>query len=198
MPKQRKPNLYIIAGPNGAGKTTFANRFLPDFVGCKNFVNADLIAAGLSPYSPELAVVEAGRLMLKRMDELARQKVDFGFETTLATRTLVSRINKLRKMYYEIHLFYLWVQSPDLAAERVAKRVEKGGHNVPIETIRRRYFSGIQYLVNLYMPLCDAWTLFDNSGDEPVRVAFGDASGVIIDYREVYERLMIISRTGER
>lgn len=182
------------AGPNGAGKTTFANRFLPDFVGCRHFVNTDLIAAGLSPYSPELAAVEAGRLMLKRMDELAQHKVDFGFETTLATRSLVSRIKTLQKMHYEIHLFYLWVQSPDLAAERVAKRVEKGGHDVPFETIRRRYFYGIRYLVNLYMPMCDTWTIFDNSGNVPVQVAFGDASGVIVEGRNVFNCIIELSK----
>ncbi len=186
MTEQRKPKLYVIAGPNGAGKTTFANRFLPDFVGCKHFVNADLIAAGLSPFSPELAAVEAGRLILKRMDELARQKVDFGFETTLAIKTLIKRLKNLKGAGYKIHLVYLWIESPELSITRVAERVKKGGHHVPDETVRRRYYAGLRNLFSVYMPLVDYLTIYDNSGTVLVRISHGSIAGLKMDNEALF------------
>lgn len=186
MPKQRKPKVYIIAGPNGAGKTTFANRFLPDFVGCRHFVNADLIAAGLSPYAPELAAVEAGRLMLRRMDELARQKADFGFETTLAAKTLIKRLKILKRAGYKTHIVYLWIESPELSMTRVAERVRKGGHHVPDETVRRRYYAGLKNLFFVYMSLVDYWTIYDNSGTGFVRISHGSIAGVKMDNEALF------------
>lgn len=165
------PHLYLIAGPNGAGKTTFASRFLPEFVSVRQFVNADLIAAGMSPFAPESAAIEAGRLMLQRIDALARQKADFGIETTLASKTLQTRLRVLKAASYQIHLAYLWLASPELAIARVRERVRRGGHSVPEATIRRRYFSGLRNLFNVYMSLVDDWIVYDNSSVSPVEVA---------------------------
>ncbi len=165
------PHLYLIAGPNGAGKTTFASRFLPEFVSIRQFVNSDLIAAGLSPFAPESAAIEAGRLMLKRVDTLIQQRTDFGIETTLASKTLQTRLRACKAASYRIYLAYLWLANPDLAVARVQERVRRGGHSVPETTIRRRYFSGLRNLFNIYIPLVDEWTIYDNSYASPVEVA---------------------------
>jgi predicted ABC-type ATPase len=166
------PHLYLIAGPNGAGKTTFASRFLPEFVSVRQFVNADLIASGMSPFAPESAAIEAGRLMLRRIDALARQKADFGIETTLASKTLQTRLRALKAASYQIHLAYLWLASPELAVARVQERVRQGGHSVPETTIRRRYFSGLRNLFNVYMSLADDWFIYDNSHTSLEKIAF--------------------------
>ncbi len=167
------PHLYLIAGPNGAGKTTFASRFLPEFVSVRQFVNADLIAAGVSPFAPESAAIEAGRLMLQRIDALARQRTDFGIETTLASKILQTRLRALKAASYQIHLAYLWLASPELAVARVRERVQRGGHNVPEVTIRRRYFSGLRNFFEVYMSLVDDWFIYDNSHTSPVEIASG-------------------------
>src|SRR5271170_2849583 len=127
----RHPTVYVIAGPNGAGKTTFASEFLPDFVKCRQFLNADLIAAGLSPFAPETQNVRAGRLLLERISELSIAREDFGFETTLSGRTYAKLLTDLRREGYGIVLFYLWVPSADAAVVRVANRALQGGHSVP-------------------------------------------------------------------
>lgn len=132
------PKLYIIAGPNGAGKTTFVLRFLPFYADCINFVNADLIASGLSPFSPEIAAIKAGKLMLDEIDNFRQQRADFAFETTLSGRTYVSLLQNMRSEGYEVHIYFLWLRSTDLALERVAERVAAGGHDVPSATVRRR------------------------------------------------------------
>src|SRR3954452_1144166 len=128
---ERQPTVYILAGPNGAGKSTFARLFLPEYADCKEFVNADLIAAGLSPFNPESLAIEAGRLMLDRIKTLARSRVDFGFETTLAGRGLVPLLNRLRGEGYRLNLLFLWLPNPDLAVARVRERVRTGGHSIP-------------------------------------------------------------------
>jgi predicted ABC-type ATPase len=129
------PNLYIISGCNGAGKTTASYTVLPEILNCKEFVNADNIAAGLSPFNPESVAFESGRLMIQRINELVAHKVDFAFETTLSTRSYVSFVKKAKEIGHEITLLYFWLSSSEMAIERVAKRVSKGGHNIPTEII---------------------------------------------------------------
>ncbi|MEW6187302.1 MAG: zeta toxin family protein [Thermodesulfobacteriota bacterium] len=168
---QHKPSLYIIAGPNGAGKTTFVKRFLPFYADCLNFVNADLIASGLAPFSPEVAAVKAGKLMLEEIEKYRRLGVDFAIETTLAGRTYLNLLKEMKNEGYKIHLFFLWLRSPELALKRVNERVSMGGHNVPKETILRRFNRGFYNLFHLYRSLLDSWMLFDNSGERPLVIA---------------------------
>ena len=156
------PNLYIIAGCNGAGKTTASYTVLPEILHCKEFVNADNIAAGISPFNPEGVAIEAGRIMLKRVDELLKEKADFAFETTLATRSYVSLIKKAQLVGYKVTLLYFWLDTPETAYIRVAKRVSEGGHNIPLDIIERRYYRGLYTLVNLYIPICDKWIVVNN------------------------------------
>jgi len=165
------PNLYIIAGCNGAGKTTASYTVLPELLNCNEFVNADNIAAGLSPFNPESVAFEAGRIMLQRIDELLNKKVDFAFETTLSTRSYVSLVKKAQQKGYEVTLLFFWLSSPQMAMERVAKRVSKGGHNIPADVIERRYYRGIRNLVYLYIPICDKWLIVNNTDLGPVFVA---------------------------
>jgi predicted ABC-type ATPase len=159
--------IVIIAGPNGAGKTTFAREFLPNEAGCPIFINADLIAAGLSPFKPELAAVKAGRLMLKEIHEYFQHDVSFAFETTLAGRTYARMIPVWQAAGYHVKLFFLALPSAEMAIARVAERVRQGGHNVPDEVIRRRYAAGRNNFDLLYCNLVDSWALYNNAGDEP-------------------------------
>jgi predicted ABC-type ATPase len=140
--KTNNPKLYIISGPNGAGKTTFAKEFLPDYVDCLEFVNADLIASGLSPFSPESAAIRAGRLMLERIHLLANRRIDFGFETTLSGKGYLRLLRGLKDRGYRISLFFLWVNNIEIALARIADRVRRGGHNVPEEIVRSRFHRG--------------------------------------------------------
>jgi predicted ABC-type ATPase len=165
------PQLYMIGGPNGAGKTTSAIRLLPSLLQCQEYVNADAIAAGLSPFAPDSTAIQAGRLMLKRIQELAAHERDFSFETTMASRTFAPFLSLCKTQGYQINLLYLWLQSPDLAVARVKERVENGGHNNPVETILRRYRRSINNFLNLYIPLADDWVLYDNSLEEPIEIA---------------------------
>jgi predicted ABC-type ATPase len=169
--KRRRPNVYVIAGPNGAGKTTFAAEFLPNFVSCREFLNADLIAAGLSPFAPETQNMRAGRLLVERMRELSKARRSFGFETTLAGRMHVKLLADLRKWGYRVNLFFLWLPSADVAVRRVAQRVAEGGHAVPEDVIRRRYASGLRNFFRLYSPRVDSWWLYDSSIMPPALIA---------------------------
>ncbi|WP_044264200.1 zeta toxin family protein [Bacteroides timonensis] len=165
--------LYIISGCNGAGKTTASYTVLPEVLQCKEFVNADEIARGLSPFNPANVAIEAGRLMLQRIDELLKNKENFSIETTLATRSYIRLVNQAQKQGYKVSLIYFWLNSPELAVERVAQRVSNGGHDIPKETVLRRYQAGINNLFDIYMPQVDYWLLADNSHTPRVIVAEG-------------------------
>ena len=187
MNSDRDPKVYIIAGPNGAGKTTFATKFLPHYVECMEFVNADLIASALSPSLPDRAAFRAGRLMIEQIHSLADSRVDFGFETTLAGRGYVRLLNNLKDRGYRIHLFYLWIHRIDVALERIAGRVKMGGHNVPEDVVRRRYHKGISNFSRLYQPLTDSWAIYDNSTDTPHLIAYKEHDKLeIIDHDTFY------------
>ncbi|MEZ6143198.1 MAG: zeta toxin family protein [Zavarzinella sp.] len=162
-----KPTVYVISGPNGAGKTTFATEFLPHFAHCREFLNADLIAAGLSPFHPESQNVRAGRLLLERIAEIREQKLDFGFETTLSGRTYMRVLSDLQTSGYRIELFFLWLPSAEMAVNRVANRVRQGGHNIPVHDIRRRYKAGLRNLFHLYRERVDCFWLYDASSMNP-------------------------------
>ena len=156
-------HLYIIGGPNGAGKTTASYSVLPKILECREFVNADEIARGLSPFNPESVAIEAGRLMLRRIAELLRRNESFSIETTLATRSYFRLIEQAHRQGYDVTLLYFWLRTPEQAIERVAERVSKGGHNIPSNVIRRRYQEGIDNLFRIYMPIVDTWVLVNNS-----------------------------------
>ncbi|MBI1287394.1 MAG: AAA family ATPase [Flavobacteriales bacterium] len=158
-----KPNLYIIAGCNGAGKTTASMTLLPEILDCDEFVNADSIAAGLSPFRPEKVAFEAGRIMLHRIDELLETKVDFAFETTLSTKSYRHRVERAQKLGYMVTLVFLWLPSKELAVQRVAERVLEGGHDIPEDVIRRRYTRGIKNLLTIYLDICDQLVVVDNA-----------------------------------
>jgi len=164
-------NVYIIAGPNGSGKTTFATMFLPDYAKCPNFVNADLIAKGLAPFEPRSVAIKAGKLVLQQIQEFAIRGVDFAFETTLSGKSYVNLLVALKVKGYALHLFFLWIPSPELAIARIKERVLEGGHNVPAHDVRRRFARGINNFFNLYDSLLDSWMLFDNSKAKPVLIA---------------------------
>lgn len=157
--------LYIIAGCNGAGKTTASYTILPEILDCKEFVNADEIARGLSPFQPEKAGIEAGRLMLRRIKTLLESGESFAFETTLATKSYVNLIANAREKGYQITCLFFWLPSRELAVSRVKNRVKEGGHNIPEDVIRRRYTSGLQNFFNLYLPVVDNWLFVNNSGE---------------------------------
>jgi len=175
--KQLKvPNLYIISGCNGAGKTTASFTILPEMLDCKEFVNADEIAKGLSPFQPESVSFQAGRIMIERIDELLNSEVDFAFETTLTTLSYINTIKLAKEKGYSITLLYFWLNDVNLAIERVKTRVSEGGHNIPEETIRRRYFRGIYNLTNRFITLCDYWIVINNSSRPFTFVAEGIGS----------------------
>jgi predicted ABC-type ATPase len=168
------PEFYLFGGSNGAGKTTFALNLLPE-LGCRQFVNADEIARALSPFEPEAIAVRAGMLMMKRLRQLALNGENFASESTLAARAWIPFIEDIKTRGYAFNLIYIWLPSADLAVERVRARVLSGGHDIPEETIRRRYEKGLENLRNLYLPLAQGWRVYDNSGGEPRLIAFRDA-----------------------
>src|ERR1035438_3809122 len=173
-------DLYIIAGPNGVGKTTFAREFLPNYADCKNFVNADLIAQAMAPFSPETAAVRAGRMMLSEIRSFAKRRVSFAFETTLSGRGYMLFLRQLKAEGYKIHIFFLWVKTADLALSRVQERVSRGGHDVPELVIRRRFDRSIRNFLGHYRHLANSWTLLDNSGEAPTVVALEEKKKVRI------------------
>lgn len=157
------PTLYIIAGCNGAGKTTASMTVLPEVLDCHEFVNADEMAKGLSPFRPEEVAIDAGRLMLKRIDYLLSKKETFAIETTLATKSYKNLVDRAKKIGYTTILLFFWLPSPEMAEQRVAARVISGGHNIPLETIHRRYWLGLKNLFSIFVPIVDFWSLYDNS-----------------------------------
>jgi predicted ABC-type ATPase len=163
------PNLYIIAGCNGAGKTTASFTVLPEMLNCREFVNADEIARGISPFHPEDVSIKAGKIMLNRIEELIIRKQDFGFETTLAAKSYVRTIGKAAQSGFFVSLIYFWLTQPELAIERVKSRVISGGHDIDSDTIVRRYYSGLQNFFKLYISVCDYW-LFVNNSSNPYKV----------------------------
>ena len=154
--------VYIIAGCNGAGKTTASFTILPEILDCKEFVNADEIAKGLSPFQPEKVAFEAGRIMLERINVLLKSDQSFAFETTLATRTYKQKLIDAKANGFSVKLLFFWLPSIEMAIDRVAIRVSEGGHNIPTDVITRRYKRGIENLFKIYLPLCDSWMIFDN------------------------------------
>jgi predicted ABC-type ATPase len=171
---EEKPQVVVIAGPNGAGKSTLAPVILRDTFGLLEFVNADTISAGLSAFNAEAVSLDAGRVMLTRLRELAASKQDFAFESTLATRSYAPWTSRLIEEGYEFHLLFFWLSTVELAIQRVSDRVAKGGHSVGESTIRRRYERSLTNLFELYLPLADTWSFYDNSGASPLLLASGE------------------------
>lgn len=166
--------IIIIAGPNGAGKTTFARSFLPEEAQCTRFINADLIAAGLSPFAPEAEALKAGRLMLEEIAGCVRRGESFAFETTLAGFSYLARIRQWRAQGYHVSLFFLCLPDAETAIARVAERVRQGGHDIPAEVIRRRFTAGLHNLENKYKSVVDTWAKYDNVGERPTLLEWGE------------------------
>ena len=166
--------IIIIAGPNGAGKTTFARSFLPEEAQCTRFINADLIAAGLSPFAPEAEALKAGRLMLEEIAGCVRRGESFAFETTLAGLSYLARIRQWRAKGYHVSLFFLCLPDAETAIARVAERVRQGGHDIPAEVIRRRFTAGLRNLENTYKSAVDTWAKYDNVGERPTLLGWGE------------------------
>ncbi len=186
----KKPICTIIAGPNGAGKTTFALNYLPQVAKCLNFINADMIAAGLAPLSPEREWMAASRLFLTEIKQFVDRREDFAFETTLSGRTYLRLIRNLQAQGWLIKLYYLWLPDAEMSFARVAERVAHGGHNIPSEAIYRRYPRSINNLLNQYVPLCDTTICFDNSRETPELIFVQDETGCIIEDQDLYDRLL--------
>ncbi len=189
------PKLFIISGCNGAGKTTASYTILPNMLNCCNFVNADEIARGLSPFDPESASIQAGRIMLARVEELLNEQQDFAIETTLATRTYVNLVKKAQSRGYKVTLLYFWLNMPSLAVERVKLRVESGGHNVSEDSIRRRYDMGIKNLIHLYIPICEYWMIIDNSSEPEIIGEGGKDITTKIHNKTLFNQLINYERT---
>ncbi len=169
-------NLYIISGCNGAGKTTASYTVLPEILDCREFVNADEIARGLSPFNPESVAIEAGRLMLQRIEYLLEKEETFSIETTLATKSYINLVHRAQAKGYTVRLLFFWLNSPELALMRITERVAKGGHNIPETIVRRRYVAGISNLFRLFMDEVDFWVIYDNSEYPTVQIASGGKS----------------------
>ena len=193
------PRLYIISGCNGAGKTTASYSLLPEMLDCKEFVNSDEFAKGLSPFDPSKAAIQASKYMLMKINYLLKRQADFAIETTLATRTLYKTLKKAQAAGYSVTLLYFWLNSPDLAISRVKARVEAGGHDIPEETIIRRYHTGIYYFFNLYAPICERWILADNS-QIPFRVIADGSKDEVINIKdqEIYNIIKTIADEKKR
>lgn len=181
--KNVEPQIYVIAGPNGSGKTTSAKTLLPELLECHEYVNADSVAAALSPFNPDAVAIQAGRLMLERIKYLAERGVTFAFETTLASRTFLNFLTKCKDMGYEINILYLWLQNSEIAITRVKSRVDQGGHDIPKDVIVRRYHRSIKNFLNEYVEVANNWVLYDNSEKHSELVAYktNDSSLNIID-----------------
>lgn len=184
------PNLYVISGCNGAGKTTASYTVLPEILDCEEFINADEIARGLSPFNPDKAAIEAGRIMLSKIDAFIKKRVDFAFETTLSSKSYIHTINEAKEHGYEVTLLFFWLDSVELAIERVKTRVAEGGHDIPEKVIRRRYYAGIRNLFSLYMPVCDYWMITNNSNPNLELIAEGNYKTITkIDNDRIFEQM---------
>jgi predicted ABC-type ATPase len=182
------PNVIIIAGPNGAGKSTLAPALLRDTLNVPEYVNADTIAEGLSAFAPENASFDAGRVMLGRLHDLAKDGRNFAFETTLATRFYARWLRELQAREYRVTLIFLWLRNVELAIERVNSRVRMGGHSIPEETIRRRFDRGIKNLFDLYLPVVDTWRIFDASDKTPMEIVrYTEDDGEVIFDSNLWE-----------
>ena len=192
MTKSQK-KCYIIAGPNGAGKTTFALQYLPQLTNCNNFINADMIAAGLSPLAPDKSQIKAARLFLSEIKKYTSKTQTFAFETTLSGKSYHNMIKKMQKENWKIELIYLWIPSIAFSALRVQERVQEGGHNIPRDAIERRYSKSIKNLLHLYMPICDHVLCFDNSTPDLHIIFEKDKKGIIVQKEEIYLTMKAIS-----
>lgn len=193
------PNLYVIAGCNGAGKTTASFTVLPDMLNCDEFINADEIARGLSPLNPDKAAIDAGRIMLSKIDKLISNNKDFAFETTLATRSYSNTILRAKESGYTVTLVFFWLDSVELAIERVRTRVLEGGHNIPKGVITRRYFSGLKNLFNIYISICDYWMIFNNSVSPSELIAEGYSNKEIeIKNISIFDTIKQLSRYDKK
>ena len=194
--KEAAPQVVVIAGPNGAGKTTLAPFLLRDTLRVLEYVNADPIALGLSGFDPASVALQAGRVMLNRLHELAEQRKTFAFETTLSAKHYAGWIEKLRNDGYAFQLMFLWLQSSDLAVRRVRERVQAGGHDVPEQVIRRRYAAGLRNFSKLYQPLANTWAVYDNSeSPSPTMIAQGgEGEEPSIIHADLWERFQVMSK----
>ena len=191
------PKLYIISGCNGSGKTTASYTLLPDLLDCREFVNSDEFAKSFSPFDPGAASVTASRYMLMKINYLLERKADFAIETTLATRSLLQIVRQAKRLGHETTVLYFWLNSPDLAIQRVRERVISGGHNIPDAVVRRRYVMGLQYLFDTYIPEMDRWVLADNSKPPFSVVAEGSNGVTYIKDNEKYQLIWHIAHPDE-
>lgn len=193
------PKMYIISGCNGSGKTTASYSLLPELLECRNFVNSDEFAKSLSPFDPSAASVRASRFMLMKVGYLLENGETFSIETTLATRALVGLARRAQKAGYTVIILYLWLSSPQSAIERVRRRVAAGGHNIPDEVVKRRYYMGLDYLFNYYIPICDQWILADNS-TSPFKVVAQGSKGceAVIRDQKTYDIIRTITASAKK
>ena len=171
--RKRTPRCIVVAGPNGAGKTTFAREFLPTHANILHFINADLIAGGLSPLRPEMAAIQAGRLLVAEIDRISGNRADFAFESTLSGVRHAVRLKQWKERGYRIEIIYLTLPSIEVALKRITLRVRQGGHAVPAADVARRFRRSWDNFERVYRPIADAWLVYDNSGDRPVLIAEG-------------------------
>ena len=183
-------SLYIISGCNGAGQTTASYSVLPKMLDCLEFVNADEIARGLSPFNPESVAIEAGRLMLHRIEELLAKDETFALETTLATKSYINLVRRAQTKGYQVNVLFFWLRTPELALQRVAERVASGGHNIPEDIVRRRYVAGISNLFRIFIPEVDFWNIYDNSQKPRIQIALGGREAdTIVFNNTLYQEL---------
>lgn len=190
----RSKRLYIIAGCNGAGKTTASFNILPDLLDCREYVNADEIARGISPFQPEKVAIESGRIMLNRINELMHDGVDFAFETTLATKSFINTIAEAKEQGYFITLIFFWLKSQELAMKRVQNRVKEGGHNIPETVIKRRFSAGLKNLFDRYFDAVDLLLIYDNSAETPKLILEKEAGSTPVIFDEIKMKMLKAQR----
>jgi len=186
------PTLYILAGPNGSGKTTLAHDLLPRGIKCLNFLNADLLAQGLSPLDPTASLMRAGRILLHEFDHNVTNNISFGIETTLSGLTYLDRFRDAKEKGYRLILFYIWIGSIELSLDRIRDRVSKGGHDVSVADVTRRFPRSVRHFFNYYRLLADEFTIFDNRYSHPIRVAYGTPHDETVFDSALYTELLSI------